>query len=105
MLPSLTAVWLVMISLAFHFPSGVHLYPIKEGPLLSGGLLIVALVPRAIAYVAGLERLLSWIRLARYGRTIVVALVAGVTIAEIALARPAFSSAHNWFALLRLLPG
>jgi hypothetical protein len=95
-----TAAWLVMLSIAFHFPSGVHQYPIKEGPFLSGRLLIVALVPFAIVYVAGLERLLGWIRLSRHGRALVVVLVAGVTIGEIALVRPVFGSAYNWFALL-----
>jgi hypothetical protein len=90
--------FLVLVSVSYDFHD--CWYPSRERPYVtSGRLLLGALVPFAALYLQGLERILGWVRLARF-RWLVVGVIAAVMVgSEIAVSRPVFASAYNWFHL------
>src|SRR5258706_4453160 len=90
--------FLVAVSVSFDY--GDCWYPSRERPYLtSGRLLLGALVPFVALYLQGLERILGWVRIARYRWVVVGAIAAVMTGSEIAVTRQVFASAYNWFHL------
>lgn len=90
--------FLAFISIRFDF--GDSVYPSRAEPYLwSGRYITGALIPFMIVYVYGLDIILRWTHRTWPLFATVVIIVTGVTISEIRVNRPAFSSDYNWFHL------
>jgi hypothetical protein len=89
---------LAVLSCLFDF--GDCLYPSRERPyFVQGRLISGALMPFALLYICGLQRIISmWLRPA-YTLLAVVLIVAGIIVSEVALTTDVFSSAYNWYHL------
>jgi predicted membrane protein DUF2142 len=89
---------LAILSLQFDFGKGP--YPSRAFPYFaSGRLLSGALIPFAVLYVYGLERLLRRLHGERLLLLVLAIMLALVTTSEVIVNRVAFSSEHNWFHL------
>jgi hypothetical protein len=87
-----------LLSIQFDFGSCVN--PSREHPYFaSGRLMSGALIPFAILYVYGLERLCRRLGAGRLSLLILIVIMAVVTTSEIIVNRVAFASEHNWFHL------
>jgi Predicted membrane protein (DUF2142) len=90
--------FLAFISIRFDF--GDSVYPSRAEPYLwSGRYITGALIPFMIAYVYGLKLALRWTRRTWPLFATVVIIVTAVTVSEIRVNRPVFSSDYNWFHL------
>jgi len=90
--------FLAFISIRFDF--GDFVYPSRAEPYLwSGRYITGALIPFIIVYVYGLDLALRWTHRTWPLFAIVVIIVTAVTISEIRVNRPVFSSDYNWFHL------
>jgi len=88
--------FLVFISVSFDFGTGIN--PSREHPYFSSGRLITAaLIPFLLLYVQGLNYFFSWIKNenVRFGILITIGLF--ITVSEIIVNWPAFSSQYNLF--------
>lgn len=93
-----TVLFFAWLSISLDF--GDCYYPSQEYPYFtSGRLLTGALVPFAVVYVYGLERALRWTKRRWPFVLALVCLCLLMTVSEIIVNRPAFSSAYNWFHL------
>ena len=89
---------LVSVSLAYDF--GADGYPSRESPyLVSGRLILGALVPFLIMYLSGLEWLFGWLRLRGARVPVLIAMVVLMGIVQIFYLAPVFASQYNWFHL------
>ena len=90
--------FLAFVSIRFDF--GDPVYPSRAEPYLwSGRYIAGALIPFIIVYVYGLHLALRWThRTWRLFATVVI-IVTAVTVSEIRVNRPVFSSDYNWFHL------
>jgi len=87
-----------LLSIQFDFGSCVN--PSREHPYFaSGRLMSGALIPFALLYVYGLERLCRSLGAGRLSLLVLTVIMAFVTISEIIVNRVAFASEHNWFHL------
>ena len=88
----------VLLSIQFDFGSCVN--PSREHPYFaSGRLMSGALIPFALLYVYGLERLCRSFGAGRLSLLVLTVIMALVTTSEIIVNRVAFASEHNWFHL------
>lgn len=88
-------VFLVLLSVQFDF--GRSLYPSGDFPYFTSGRLIAGtLVPFALLYVWGIDRLFRRID-RRLPLVILAAIIAGVTASATVVNAPAFASEHNFF--------
>ncbi|MBN2019547.1 MAG: glycosyltransferase family 39 protein [Sedimentisphaerales bacterium] len=95
---SVSILFLAFASMRFEF--GEFVYPSCEYPYFTSGRLIAGtIVPFLVLYIAGLHYILSKFRLASRLLVIVVIIAAVITISEIILTWPVFSSPYNWFHL------
>jgi hypothetical protein len=91
-----SVVFFALLSLQFDFGSCVN--PSREHPYFaSGRLMSGALIPFALLYVYGLERLCRSLGAGRLSLLVLTAIMAFVTTSEIIVNRVAFASEHNWF--------
>ncbi|PYL88068.1 MAG: hypothetical protein DMF17_00395 [Verrucomicrobia bacterium] len=87
-----------LLSIQFDFGSCVN--PSREHPYFaSGRLMIGALIPFALFYIYGLERLCRSLGAGRLSLLVLTVIMALVTTSEIIVNRVAFASEHNWFHL------
>ena len=87
-----------LLSIQFDFGSCVN--PSREHPYFaSGRLMIGALIPFALFYIYGLERLCRSLGAGRLSLLVLTIIMALVTTSEIIVNRVAFASEHNWFHL------
>ena len=87
-----------LLSIQFDFGSCVN--PSREHPYFaSGRLMSGALIPFALLYVYGLERLCRSLGAGRLSLLVLTVIMALVTTSEIIVNRVAFASEHNWFHL------
>jgi tetratricopeptide (TPR) repeat protein len=92
--------FLATMSLMFDFGPSSR-YPSRTFPyLVSGRLLSALLIPFLVLYVRGLDVALGFSRSARLRLAALFCIVGIVTVSEIAVNRPAFASAYNFFHLL-----
>jgi hypothetical protein len=90
--------FLAFISIRFDF--GDSVYPSRAKPYLwSGRYITGALIPFIIVYVYGLDLALRWTHRTWPLFATVVIIVTAVTVSEIRVNRPVFSSDYNWFHL------
>jgi Predicted membrane protein (DUF2142) len=90
--------FLAFISIRFDF--GESVYPSRAEPYLwSGRYITGALIPFMVVYVYGLDVALRWTHRIWPLFATVVMIVTAVTISEIRVNRPIFSSDYNWFHL------
>jgi hypothetical protein len=90
--------FLVLLTVQFDFGNSPN--PSPAFPYLaSGRLLSGALIPFAVLYVYGLERLLRRLHGERLLLLVLAIMLALVTTSEVIVNRVAFSSEHNWFHL------
>jgi hypothetical protein len=90
--------FLAFVSIRFDF--GDSVYPSRAEPYLwSGRYITGALIPFMIVYVYGLGLALRWTHRTWPLVITVLMIVTAVTISEIRVNRPVFSSAYNWFHL------
>ncbi len=90
--------FLAFISIRFDF--GDSVYPSRAEPYLwSGRYITGALIPFIIVYVYGLDLALRWTHRTWPLFATVVIIVTAVTVSEIRVNRPVFSSDYNWFHL------
>lgn len=90
--------FLAFISIRFDF--GDSVYPSRSEPYLwSGRYITGALIPFMIVYVYGLDLALRWTRRTWPVLATVLIIVTAVTVSEIRVNRPVFSSDYNWFHL------
>ena len=90
--------FLAFISIRFDF--GDSVYPSRSEPYLwSGRYITGVLIPFMIVYVYGLDLALRWTRRTWPLLATVVIIVTAVTVSEIRINRPVFSSDYNWFHL------
>ena len=95
---ALSVATLIYGSIAYDF--GKCYYPSRANPyLLSGRLIVAALIPFLIMYLRGIEAFLGWIRWSRARWPVVLTLGAAIVISEIVFLSPVFSSQYNWFHL------
>ena len=88
--------FLVAVSVSFDFDD--CWYPSRERPYLtSGRLLLGALIPFLALYLQGLERILVWLRIARFRWVVVLGIAAVMAGSQIAVTHQVFASAYNWF--------
>jgi hypothetical protein len=87
-----------LLSIQFDFGSCIN--PSREHPYFaSGRLMSGALIPFALLYVYGLERLCRSLGAGRLSLLVLTVIMALVTASEIIVNRVAFASEHNWFHL------
>jgi predicted membrane protein DUF2142 len=87
-----------LLSIQFDFGSCVN--PSREHPYFaSGRLMSGALIPFALLYVYGLERLCRSLGAGRLSLLVLTVIMALVTTSEIIVNRVVFASEHNWFHL------
>jgi hypothetical protein len=87
-----------LLSIQFDFGGCVN--PSREHPYFaSGRLMSGALIPFALLYVYGLERLCRRLGARRLSLFVLIVIMALVTASEIIVNRAAFASEHNWFHL------
>jgi len=92
------AAFLVFISIVFDF--GNCYYPSPAYPYFtSGRLMSGALVPFALLFVFGLDRILDFVKSDRNRLLVLGAIMLVITISEVVLSAPAFASQYNWFHL------
>ena len=90
--------FLAFISIRFDF--GDSVYPSRAEPYLwSGRYITGALIPFIIVYVYGLDVALRWTHRTWPLFATVLIIVTAVTVSEIRVNRPVFSSDYNWFHL------
>jgi len=90
--------FLAFISVRFDF--GDSVYPSRAEPYLwSGRYITGALIPFIIVYVYGLDLAFRWTHRIWPLFATVVIIVTAVTVSEIRVNRPVFSSDYNWFHL------
>jgi hypothetical protein len=93
-----SVVFFALLSIQFDFGSCVN--PSREHPYFaSGRLMSGALIPFALLYVYGLERLCRSLGAGRLSLLVLTVIMAVVTTSEIIVNRVAFASEHNWFHL------
>ena len=93
-----SVVFFALLSIQFDFGSCVN--PSREHPYFaSGRLMSGALIPFALLYVYGLERLCRGLGAGRLSLLVLTVIMAFVTTSEIIVNRVAFASEHNWFHL------
>ena len=89
---------LAFISRRFDF--GDSVYPSRAEPYLwSGRYITGALIPFIIVYIYGLDLALGWTHTTWPLFATVVIISTAVTVSEIRVTRPIFSSDYNWFHL------
>ncbi len=90
--------FLIVLSLSFNF--GACFYPSQTYPYFAAGRLIsAALIPFLVLYVQGFNRILFWIKSERIRFFILVAIVIAITLTEIIISSPVFSSSYNFYHL------
>jgi Predicted membrane protein (DUF2142) len=90
------AVFLGLISIPVDF--GNCFYPSPAYPFFtSGRLMSGALVPFALLFVFGLDRLLGFVKRDGARLSVLGAIMLAITISEVVLSVPAFASQYNWF--------
>jgi hypothetical protein len=91
------AAFLGFLSIIYDFHNCV--YPSRAHPfIISGRLLLGALIPFSLLFVHGLNRVLGWFRLDVQSKFRVLgALLVFMLVAEIITNWPAFSDEYNWF--------
>jgi hypothetical protein len=90
--------FLGLTSIAYSFGSGS--YPSDDKPYLSSGrLLCGALIPFLLLYMHGLDMAFGPIKSGAARTTALVGIILLMSISELVLSLPAFSSAYNWFHL------
>ncbi len=95
---ALSAAILILISISFDF--GTSNYPSRQLPFLPcGRYLMGSLVPFLIMYLGGLEVLLDWLRLSFVRVPLLIVIVNGMLISEIAYSLDVFASQYNWYHL------
>jgi hypothetical protein len=93
-----SVVFFALLSIQFDFGRCVN--PSREHPYFaSGRLMSGALIPFALLYVYGLERLCRSLGAGRLSLLVLTIIMALVTTSEIIVNRVAFASEHNWFHL------
>jgi len=93
-----SVVFFALLSIQFDFGSCVN--PSREHPYFASGRLMTgALIPFALLYVYGLERLCRSLGPGRLSLIILTVIMVLVTASEIIVNRVAFASEHNWFHL------
>jgi hypothetical protein len=91
---------LFMVTLSLSFDFGACFYPSKDVPFFySGRLISSALVPFTFLFVQGLNLALSWIKIEKIRLSILFLLFILISISEITVNLPAFSSQFNLFHL------
>jgi hypothetical protein len=92
-----SVVFMAFLSMLYDFDG--CWYPSREQPyLVSGRLIIGALLPFLLIYIDGLEHIFRWI--GRQAVLLVIAVLAsGITLSELWLTAGVFSSSYNWFHL------
>jgi hypothetical protein len=95
---AVSVAFLALTSMAFDF--GDCFYPSRDHPFFtSGRLLTGALIPFLVLYLAGLDRVLARWNNDRLRLLVLTGIVLLITVSEIKVNRPAFSSQFNWFRL------
>jgi hypothetical protein len=90
-----------ILSMAYDF--GPCEYPSRAHPLFTSGRLMTgALIPFLLLYVRGLDKILSWRGQHWMPLAGLAVIVLVITVSEIELNRPAFSSLYNFFHLVPL---
>jgi len=90
--------FLAVISIRFDF--GDCVYPSRAEPYFwSGRLITGSLIPFMIVYVYGVDLAIRWTHRTWPLFATVVIIVTAVTVSEIQVNRPVFSSEYNWFHL------
>lgn len=91
--------FLLIFSISYDF--GDFLYPSRAMPyVVSGRLIMAALIPVVILYLNGLHVILEKMRAVRYETAAVVFLIALFTFSEVAMTLSPVLSLYNWFHLL-----
>ena len=91
---------LMLFSISYDFGTGPFNTPSRDVPYFTQGrLILAALVPFLIMYLAGLESLLEWLRLSFLRLPLLIIMVNVLAIAEIAYSLEVFASRYNWFHL------
>ena len=94
----LSVLSLVWLSASFDY--GRSVYPSKEAPYFTSGRLIAgALVPFLILYINGIAFLLRKLSRVAAPLLFVVLTIVAITVSEVVLSTPVFSSPYNWFHL------
>jgi hypothetical protein len=95
---AMSVLFLAFASTRYEF--GDFVYPSREHPYFSSGRLIAGVIlPFLLLYITGLNFILTKLRLASRLLVVVIVVVAAITISEIALTLPVFSSPCNWYHL------
>jgi hypothetical protein len=90
------AAFLAFISIVFDF--GNCFYPSPAYPFFtSGRLMSGALVPFALLFVFGLDRVLGFVKRDCARLSVLGVIMLAITISEVVLSVPAFASQYNWF--------
>jgi hypothetical protein len=90
--------FLALLSVAFDF--GTSFYPSRHHPYFTSGRLVSgALIPFALLYVAGLDRLLCRVRTEWPRFALLAVILLFGTVSEAAVNRVAFASPYNWLSL------
>ena len=91
-----SVVFLAVLSMRYDF--GNCFYPSRENPyFVSGRLIAGTILPFLFLYIDGLQRILSRLRCASYLLAVVCVIAAAITVSEIIISWPVFSSPYNLF--------
>ncbi|MGC2062234.1 MAG: DUF2142 domain-containing protein [Thermodesulfovibrionales bacterium] len=91
-----SVIFLAGLSIVFDF--GICQYPSRENPFLtSGRLLIGMIIPLLAVYLAGLNLILSKLKIKFNPIFLVIIIAVFITYSEISITCPIFSNEHNWF--------
>jgi hypothetical protein len=97
---SFAAMVMLLIITSIRFDFGNFAAPSRVFPFLSAGRLLTgALIPFFLLYLHGLDRVLGGSGSRRAGGLALGGVVLLITVSEIKVNRPVFSSSYNWFHL------